>query len=309
MEVNKKVDFAFRKERKMGEIVQDFINLLRIVLGHFFRTLFRMAIVPLCGMLVLIYYGTTRINLKVGAYGWGSAEQILFVLAGLAILLAVSMVFFGLAIEYFVLLKQRKATDFGSADVWQAFLRHFGRYVLFFLVSVVAGLIIGVPLLLAMAVLAFIPLVGSIAVGVLASFVGVWFFCAFLFYREGYFGAAGSLSKTFGILSNRFIDYGLSSYLVSFIFQILVFMLALMPSIVLAIIAYNTIGFDDTFFDTFFGRMLVAIGGSIVVALTIGYYMCSVLVYGIIYETAKERKYGEDIYEKINHLGKEEDEK
>jgi|GEM_PF-159894 len=309
MEVNRKVDFAFRKERKLGEIVQDFINLLRIVLGHFFGTLFRMAIVPLCGMLVLIYYGTTHINLKADAYGWGSAEQILFVLAGLALLLAVSMVFFGLAIEYFVLLKQRRATDFGSSDVWRAFLRHLGRYLLFLLVAAVACLVIGVPLLLAMAVMAFIPLVGGFAIGVLGAFVVVWFFCAFLFYREGYFDAAASLSKTFGILRGRFIDYGLSSYLVSFIFQILMFMLTLMPTIVLGIIAYNTIGFEDTFFDSFFGRMLVTLGGTIIVALTLGYYMLSVLVYGIIYETAKERRYGEDIYEKINNLGKEDDEK
>jgi len=301
------VDFEFRKERKLGEIVQDFINLLRIVLGHFFGTLFRLAIVPLCGMLVLIYYGTTRINLNAGVYARDSMELAVLALAGVAALLALGLVFFGLAIEYFILLKQRKATDFAAADVWRSFLRHIGRYVLFLLVAAVAWLIIGVPLLLAMVIIAFVPLVGGIAVGVLASFVGVWFFCAFLFYREGYFGVAGSLSGTFGIVRGKFIDYGLSSYLTNLIFQILMFMLTLMPAIVLGVVAYNTIGFEDTFFDSFWGRMLVAVGGTIVVVLTIGYYMLSVLVYGIIYETAKEMRYGEDIYEKINNLGKEDD--
>ena len=35
--------------------------------------------------------------------------------------------------------------------------------------------------------------------------------------------------------------------------------------------------------------------------------MFTVLVSGIIYETAKEVTYGEDVYEKIQNLGKEED--
>jgi len=299
------INFEFRKERKLGEIVQDFINLLRIVLSHFFRTLFRPALVPLCGMLVLIYYGTTRINLKTSINDGDPVELVVLVLVGLAVLMALSLVFFGLAIEYFILLKQRRSTDFGSADVWRPFRKNLAKYARFLAVSVAAGCIIAVPLALGMALMAFIPLVGSIAAGVLGAFVGVWFFCAFMFYREGYFGAVASVQKTLAILKGKFIDYGVSAYLVGMVFQILLFMLTLMPAIVLGIIAYNTIGFDKTFFDGFTGRMLTAIGGTTVVLLYLVYYMFSVLVYGIIYETAKEIRFGEDIYERISNLGKE----
>ncbi len=301
------IDFEFRKERKLGEIVQDFINLLRIVLKHFFQTIFRLAIIPLCLMLVLIYYGTTRVNLKSTTNIEDSAELIVLLLVGFFILLVVSMVFFGLAIEYFLLLKQKRSTDFDSTDVWKSFKQHFGQYLKFLLVSIVAGLIIAVPLMIAMGIMVFIPFIGSFAAGILASFIGVWFFCAFLFYREGYLGATESMHKTLDILKGKFIDYSVSSYVVSFVFQVLLMMLTLMPTIVLGIIAYNTVGFENTFFDSFLGRMLTAIGGTLVVLLYLVYYMFSVLVYGIIYETAKEMQYGENVYEKIEHLGREED--
>lgn len=299
------IDFNFKKERKLGDIVQDFINLLRLVLGHFLRTIIRLSIIPLCGMLLLIYYGTTKINLT-AKESWTSQLDILFVGIGiLIVLLVVSMVFFGLAIEYFILLKNRKSLDFGSRDVLSAFKGAIGKYLTFLPIAIIALIILAIPLFIAMGLLVFIPFVGSFAAGILASFVGVWFFCAFMFYREGYMTGTGAIPQTFPILKKKIFDYSAASYLVSFVFQILLMMLMLMPSILLAVIAYNTIGFEQTFFDSLFGRMLVSVGGTIVILLYIIYYMFSVLVSGIIYETAKEIRYGEDVYEQIANLGKE----
>lgn len=58
----------------------------------------------------------------------------------------------------------------------------------------------------------------------------------------------GAIPQTFPILKKKIFDYSVASYLVSFVFQILLMMLMLMPSILLAVIAYNTIGFEQTFF-------------------------------------------------------------
>ena len=297
------IDFEFRKERKLGEIVQDFINLLRLVLRHFFQTIFKLAVIPLCCMLVLIYYGTTRINLSTTQDLSESLDIIGIAISAFLGLVLVSMVFFGLAIEYFILLKNNRNTDFSSRDVWQAFVRHLSKYLTFLVVAIVAMFILIIPIAVAMLILAFIPLVGSFAMGILGTFVGVWFFCAFLLYREGYVDAGGSLQKTFSMLRKKMIDYSVSSYVVSFVFQVLLMMLSLMPTLILGIIAYNTIGFDNTFFDSLLGRMLVSFGATLVVLLYIVYYMFSVLVYGIIYETIKEIEYGENIYEKIDRLG------
>lgn len=303
------IEFEFKKERKLGEIVQDFINLLRLVLKHFFDTIFRLAVAPLCCMLVLIYYGTTKINLTSSRGLSESTDLIILAIVVVFLLLLVSMIFFGLAIEYFILLKTKRNTDFGSADVWTAFKQHIVKYLVFLLVAILALLILFVPLGVVAMILAFIPLIGSFAIGILFAFVGVWFFCAFLFYREGYMEASSSLQQTFSILRKKIVDYSVSSYVVGFVFQVLLMMLSLMPVLIIGLIAYNTIGFEDTFFDSIYGRMLVSIGATILVLLYIVYYMFSVLVYGIIYETAKEVTYGEDIYAKIQRLGEGEEER
>ena len=301
------IDFEFRKERKLGEIVQDFINLLRLVLRHFFQTILKLAVLPLCLMLILIYYGTTKINLTV-TQSWVESMDLIFIgITALLALILVSMVFFGLAIEYFILLKNRRSTDFDSGDVWRAFMANRMKYLRFLLVTIIASFILFIPFILALAILMFIPLVGSFAAGILFSFVGVCFFCAFLFYREGYMSAGDAIQQTFSVLKKRIIDYSVSSYVVGFVFQALLMMLTLIPSLIIGIIAYNTIGFDSTFFDSAIGRMFTSIGATLIVLLYVVYYMFTVLVSGIIYETAKEVTYGEDVYEKIQNLGKERD--
>lgn len=302
------IDFEFRKERKLSEIVQDFINLLRLVLRHFLQTILKLAVVPLCLMLILIYYGTTKINLTTNQDWTESLDIVFLAIAALLALLMVSMVFFGLAIEYFILLKNRKATDFDAHDVWRAFVANLGKYFKFMLVAIVAAVILFIPLMFALIILLFIPLFGSFAAGILGTFIGVWFFCAFLFYREGYMSASNAMQQSFSILKKKIFDYGVSSYVVSLVFQALLVMLTLIPSLIIGVIAYNTIGFEYTFFDSTAGRLFTSIGGTLLVLLYIVYYMFTVLVWGIIYETAKEMTYGEDVYEKIQNLGKEKDE-
>src|SRR5690606_7245039 len=164
------------------------------------------------------------------------------------------------------------------------------------------SIILFIPFMFALIILMFIPFVGSFAAGILGAFVGVWFFCAFLFYREGYMPASNAMQQSFSILKKKIIDYSVSSYVVSLVFQTLLVMLTLIPSLIIGIIAYNTIGFENTFFDSMAGRMFTSIGATLLVLLYIVYYMFTVLVSGIIYETAKEVTYGEDVYERYKIL-------
>ena len=299
------IDFNFRKERKLGEIVQDFINLIRQIHQHFFGTMLRLSIVPLCMMLLLIYFGTTKVNLTSQKSLVESMDVILIGIGVLLLMLFIAMLLIGLTIEYFILLKTNKRLDFDAGMVWLSFRANFGKYWRFMLMAILALLILAIPVTIVMGIMIFIPFVGSFAAGIVSAIMGVCFFCAFLFYREGYARLNNTLTGTFSILKKKLLDYSIASFLIGMIFQILLFMMTLTPSLILGLIAYNTIGFEATFFDTFLGRILVSIGGTLIGFLYIVYYMLSVLVSGIIYETAKEIAYGEDIYERIARLGEE----
>ncbi|NQD72021.1 ABC transporter permease, partial [Sphingobacterium shayense] len=125
------INFEFRKERKLGEIVQDFVNLVRLIFEHFVRTILGLAAIPLCLILVLVYFGTTKINLTTSE-GWeGNREVILIAILTACILVVVSLIFYGLAIEYFILLKNKRSTAFGTKDVWDGFKRNIRKYFVF----------------------------------------------------------------------------------------------------------------------------------------------------------------------------------
>lgn len=299
------INFEFRKDRKLGDIVQDFVNLIRLIFAHFFRTILRLAVVPLCVMLVLIYYGTTKINLT-SDQGWLENKEVLVVAAFFVFsFMIASMLFYGLGIEYFILLKTKRSTAFGTKDVWEGFIKNIRKYFVFLLIALISLALLFIPLAVIFALLLFVPFVGNFALGIGVTILGIWYFCAFLFYRESYMEAHTALQDTFKLIKNRLFTYGVASYIVSFIFQAMLMMLMLVPSLIIALIAYNVLGFNEGFFDSFTGRFLSSIGVTILVLIYVIYYMFSILVSGIIYESAKEFSYGENVYEKIVQIGKE----
>ena len=167
----------------------------------------------------------------------------------------------------------------------------------------VVGVLIAVPVILGVLLSAFIPIVGSFTSGIIFSMVGLWFFTAFMLYREGYYDLMDCFGSAFSLLKKKIFEYGLASYIVSFIFQALLSIITIIPLVIIFAISYNAIGFSTEFFDSEWGRTIATFGGLVVVLLFIVYYMLSVISYGIIYETAKELRFGEDIFDRIEKLG------
>lgn len=301
------IDFEFKRDRDFGEFVQDFVNLLKIVSSHLLRVMLRLLIIPICLMVLLSYYISTQLALNIQP-GIGHYESLFInIFAAFLILSAVGLVAFGFAIEYFFLLRDRRTLDFGPKDVWLAFRSNFAKYLRFLPTALVGMLIIAVPTGIVAFLLLFIPFVGSIAMGIFVTMVSVWFICAMMFYREGYFGAIDALVSTFPIIKAKIFLYGSATYTIHFIFQALLGLMILIPTILIGVIGYTTGTLSGEFFGTWYGKISVSIGGSIVTIVTLMYYAISTLSYGIIYETAKEMRYGEDVFQRIQRIGKESD--
>lgn len=300
------IDFEFKRERKLGEFVQDFINLLKIIYKHLILVLFRLLAVPICGIILLGYYLSTQLNTNAD-YSDGDTFQLvaLFIMV-FAFILIISLFAFGFTIEYFILLRDRKSIDFTAADIWRSFRNNVSLYFKFIAALIVVIILISVPLAFAMFLSVLIPIVGSFAVGIIFSMVGLWFFTAFMLYRENYYELIDCFGSAFSVLKAKFFEYGIASYVVTFIFQSLMSIMMIVPAIIIFIIGYNFVGFDNNFFETSYGKMVTTFGSLLVSTLFIVYYMLSVISYGIIYETAKELKFGEDVFDRISKLGKDE---
>lgn len=297
------IKFEFKRERKLGEFVQDFINLLKLIFPHFAKIMFKLLIIPVCLMILISYYLITQYNADI-VY---SEDFILKIGSAFVVLSLIGLLAFGFSIEYFLLIRNTNALDFDEKHVFRNFKDNMVLYLRFFGASIIVTVLAAVPIAIVTMLSMFVPLAGSIGLGVFYAMVGLWYFSAFLLYREGYDELIDAFTSAFSMLRSKIFEYGLASYVVSFLYQSLLSLVLLAPALIIGLIAYNSLEFSTDFFDTFYGRMFISLGGSMMTLFTIIYFMLSVISYGIIYETAKELRYGEDIFEKISRIGVKKD--
>jgi len=297
------VDFEFQKERKIGDFVQSFIDLFKSIYKHFVTTIFGLSALPLGGIALVYYFLSTKITFSANSNSFEDIDGLTWTGVLILALLALGLYVYGISIEYFILLKERKDTQFSGQEVLRNFRLNIGRYFRFLFAMILALVVIFIPVVLVAAIAIFIPFIGSFAIGILMSMVGIWLFCSFLFYREGYSDLGSCFTDAYVMLSKKLVQYGVATYIVNFIFQMAVMMISIVPMIIISLLSYNFLGVEAAFFDSSWGKLLMTLGGLFVTLFTLFLYMAGVLANGIIYETAKDLKFGERIYAMIDQIG------
>ncbi|MEZ0452109.1 ABC transporter permease [Sphingobacterium thalpophilum] len=297
------VDFEFQKERKIGDFVQSFIDLFKSIYKHFVTTIFGLSALPLGGIALVYYFLSTKITFSANSNSFEDIDGLTWAGVLILALLALGLYVYGISIEYFILLKERKDTQFSGQEVLRNFRLNIGRYFRFLFAMILALVVIFIPVVLVAAIAIFIPFIGSFAIGILMSMVGIWLFCSFLFYREGYSDLGSCFTDAYVMLSKKLVQYGVATYIVNFIFQMAVMMISIVPMIIISLLSYNFLGVEAAFFDSSWGKLLMTLGGLFVTLFTLFLYMAGVLANGIIYETAKDLKFGERIYAMIDQIG------
>jgi len=297
------VDFEFQKERKIGDFVQSFIDLFKSIYKHFVTTIFGLSALPLGGIALVYYFLSTKITFSANSNSFEDIDGLTWAGVLILALLALGLYVYGISIEYFILLKERKDTQFSGQEVLRNFRLNIGRYFRFLFAMILALVVIFIPVVLVAAIAIFIPFIGSFAIGILMSMVGIWLFCSFLFYREGYSDLGSCFTDAYVMLSKKLVQYGVATYIVNFIFQMAVMMISVVPMIIISLLSYNFLGVEAAFFDSSWGKLLMTLGGLFVTLFTLFLYMAGVLANGIIYETAKDLKFGERIYAMIDQIG------
>ncbi len=297
------VDFEFQKERKIGDFVQSFIDLFKSIYKHFVTTIFGLSALPLGGIALVYYFLSTKITFSANSNSFEDIDGLTWAGVLILALLALGLYVYGISIEYFILLKERKDTQFSGQEVLRNFRLNIGRYFRFLFAMILALVVIFIPVVFVAAIAIIIPFIGSFAIGILMSMVGIWLFCSFLFYREGYSDLGSCFTDAYVMLSKKLVQYGVATYIVNFIFQMAVMMISIVPMIIISLLSYNFLGVEAAFFDSSWGKLLMTLGGLFVTLFTLFLYMAGVLANGIIYETAKDLKFGERIYAMIDQIG------
>lgn len=308
-----RLDFNFIKDRDIGELIQDFFSLFKRIFKHLHANILRFLLPFLAIFLVLIFFIITPgRNMVTSAVVTNDITAGIFVIGILLILVALFFYFLFIAsfgIEYIFLLKERGDFSFTHADVWKNIRLHLKKYFKFLLTSIVAGLVLVIPVGIIVVILSFIPLLGQLAIGIMTACITTIFICALLLYlQDKVSGAFPSLTASFRLIKKKILSYGLSAFLFRIILSICIGLAVIIPSIILGIIAFTTTGFNDNLFISFGGKLLVAIGSSILVLLVALGSIYMILFYCLIYFSSLESTNKEATMDQIDQIGLMEDE-
>jgi len=299
------LNFNFKKNRRFGDLIQDYFSLFKIVYRHLNARIISVALPFIAVFILLAYYMTTFISeIMRSSDPIGSVSGAAFIPL---ILFLVFILFFVLisafGIEYMFLLEERRELNFTSNDIYQRVKDNLEKYVRFFLSSIVVGILLIIPLAAIAAVLAFIPIVGQLLLGVLAACMMLFVNCALFLYLQERETLWASYGASFRLVRARIFEYGAASYVFQLIIQIVGTLITMIPLIIIGVIAFTTVGFSNQFFDGFTGKFLVSLGGSIFMLFVIFFAIYMIAFYMLQYFSLLESRYKEDTLDQIDQIG------
>ena len=303
------LDFNFKKSRGFGDLFSDYISLFKKIFKHFNANIIALSLPFIALFILAIFYLTSYITDMIYAPNDFSLTLFFSIFApSLLIFFLFFMLVSTFGIEYMFLLEEKGSTNFTTRDIFNRIKLNLGKYVVFFFASILVFLMLLIPLGIVYAVLVFIPVIGTLAMGMLSAMMALFFYCALFLYIQNREKIWDSYKASFYLIKKKIWEYGLASYLFQMLVQIILGILTLIPIVILGLIAFNTIGFDQHFFETFSGKILISIGGSI---LTLFMIIASIYIISfnvLAYFSLLEVSYSEDTLDQIDQIGTTTDE-
>lgn len=303
------LDFNFKKSRGLGDLLSDYISLFKKIFKHFNANILTLSLPFIALFLLLIFYVTSFITEIINAPDDFSPTLVFSLVIPTMIVLFVFYILVStFGIEYMFLLAEKGNTDFSTRDIFNRIKKNLTKYISFFFSSIVVSLMLIIPIGIVYALLIFIPLIGTLAMGLISTMIALFFYCALFLYIQGRERLWDSYKASFYLIKSKMWEYGLASYLFQFLAQIILGVLTIIPIVILVIIGFNTVGFDQHFFETFGGKILIAIGGSILTLFMILASIYMISFYVLEYFSLLEVSYSEDTLDQIDQIGTTKDE-
>lgn len=304
-----KIDFEFIKSRGIGELIQDYLSLFKKIFRHFNSCIFKF-ILPFLAVFLVLFFFASSLGVDIFySKDWRTSSVVIIMILVVVLVAIFYFTFiptFGL--EYMFLLKEKGNTDFKGKDVWKRVRSHMSQYILFFLASIVVMMILAIPIALAAIIFTLIPVAGQIALGIVMACVLLVFVCGLFLYLEGRETLFDSFLASFRLLKKKLLSYGLTAYIFRILTGISLLLITVIPSVILGIIAYNTIGFNEQIFISFGGKIMVSILGTLVILFSTISSIYTMTFYTLIYFSSLETTNKEGSIAQLDQIGQSEDE-
>lgn len=302
------LNFTFKKNRSVGDLISDYISLFKQVFKHFSKTLFTIALPFIALFFLIAFFSVGYLSSSFSSLGPSNGivalPAVLFSQFFIIILFFIfNIIVSAIGIEYMFLLEKNGNTNFTIKDVTHTLKVNIGKYILFFLASIVVGIILIIPIGLIGIVLAFIPIIGQFALVFIGAIIGLFISCALLLYRQGRATLWGSYMASFELIREKIFSYALATFLFQILAQVFFGILTIIPVVILFIIGFTTIGFNNEFFLSFTGKFLISIGAGIATLFMFFYGAMLISFYVLEYFSLLEVSYSEETLDEIEQIG------
>ena len=309
------LDFTFKKNRKLGELISDYITLYKQIFKHFNKNILALSL-PFVALIILgVFAFITQIipilnNLDL--YD-GNNVTLISSTVSLVLIAYIFMIILGVTtstfgIEYMFLLEERRNTNFTMSDILNNVKAKIGKYIAFFFYSILIMLLLSIPLGIIFFILAVIPILGMIALGIFSAMVMLFFYCALFLYIQGKETLGGSYMASFNLIKSKIFEYGVATYIFQIMTQITIGFITVIPIIILFIIGFFTHDFSYEMLETFKGKLLIAAGSALVLLAWIFAVIYMITFAVLQYFSLLEIKYGEETLDDIEQIGNTADE-
>lgn len=303
------LDFTFKKNRKLGALISDYIDLFKKIFKHFNKNILTVSLPFIALFMLLVFYS---ISAFVPLF-YGTSELTFLSIIGMVFTFSIFFLIFMVLIsifgmEYMFLLEERQKTDFTYSDVLTRVKKNFKHYFFFFLATILVNMVAMIPIGIISFILVFIPLVGSLAMGVLMTTYLLFIYCALFLYLQKRETLWDSYGASFRLIKSKMFEYGAAAYLFQFMVQIILGILVVLPTLIIFVITFFTVDFSQDFFITFTGKFLASIGGAIMLFAMIFSSIYMISFYVLEYFSLLEINFGEETLEDIEQIGATTDE-
>ncbi|HLS71613.1 MAG TPA: hypothetical protein VK027_08120 [Chitinophagaceae bacterium] len=306
----KKQIFEFEKERGFGDLIQDYIFMYKNHFKHIHRLIFRSFIPFIAFFVVIAYFFMKQIksNNLGSMYSFLDYNKFSFIITSFLALICLwllSLFCAAFGIEYIYILKERKDTDFSSKEVFSQIRSQFPKYFNFFFSSIVILLLISIPLVLIAVVLMLIPIIGTLALGVLFAMLNVYLVCCFLLYREERSGLWESYKQGLSLVKPKIVIYGLAAYVFQMLMQIFLSFIFFVPALILIFLSVFVLDIEELFYESYWGEILGSAFGGILSIFIIIAAIYMLFFYSLQYFSLIEYKFQENFDASIDKIGSE----
>ncbi len=297
--------------RDFGDIITDYFEFLKRNIKKFTNVFLSYNGIFLVGLLITSYllvsgfiglFTYEQNQFAPGVSDTDETYQIYLIAGGILfflIFLIVAVLNYSISSSYMILYDENEGQNFEKKEVWQHTKNQFGNIVVF----IILLFFIYLGFIIVSAILAFIPLIGTLVQYVIQFFITAWLGVSFFCMLREKRSVTDALGEGWNLITASFWKSVGVNFILGILNGILFFILALPVFVIIFIYSYHLVSNNIGVAETILPTIVYTIGSSVLLIGMVYSQCLTQFVNGMLYFTLHEKTYNTFTRSKIEQIG------